>query len=101
MKSKTEVSKSFGDYKERKQRQMERTMKVLRFDGGTEYKTIKFNGFNQQMSAPFTQHQNEVAERLNRSLITMAKCMLSQARLPLRFWDAAVLAACYLRNRLP
>lgn len=27
--------------------------------------------------------------------------MLTHARLPLRFWDAAVLTACYLRNRLP
>lgn len=31
----------------------------------------------------------------------MARCMLKHANLPLRFWDAAVLTACYLRNRLP
>ncbi|KAI1005431.1 hypothetical protein K3495_g2786 [Podosphaera aphanis] len=31
----------------------------------------------------------------------MARCMLKHAKLPLRFWDAAILTACYMRNRLP
>ncbi|POS87600.1 hypothetical protein EPUL_001184 [Erysiphe pulchra] len=31
----------------------------------------------------------------------MARCMLMHAGLPLCFWDAAVLAASYIRNRLP
>lgn len=101
MKNKTEVSKHFQLYKETKERQSGQTIKAMRFDGGSEYKPIKFNGIIQQISAPYTQHQNGVAERLNRTLITMARCMLSHARLPFRFWDAAVLTACYLRNRLP
>lgn len=73
----------------------------MRFDNGSEYKSIIFGRIQQQLSAPCTQHQNGVAERINRSLITMIRCMLMHAGLPLRFWDAAVLTACYLRNRLP
>ncbi|KAI0993879.1 hypothetical protein K3495_g14305 [Podosphaera aphanis] len=88
-------------YKENKELQTGRTIKAMRFDGGSEYKTIDFHGITRQISAPYTQHQNGVSERLNRTLITMARCMLSHAHLPLRFWDAAVLTACYLRNRLP
>ncbi|KAI0995497.1 hypothetical protein K3495_g12682 [Podosphaera aphanis] len=85
----------------KKERQCGRTIKAMRFDGGSEYKTIDFDGIIKQISAPYTQHQDEVAERLNRTLITIVRCMLAQANLPSRFWDAAVLAACYLRNRLP
>lgn len=73
----------------------------MRFDGGVEYKSIDFGGIIQQISAPYTQHQNGVSERLNRTLITMARCMFKHANLPLRFWDAAFLTACYIRNRLP
>lgn len=73
----------------------------MRFDGGSEYKRIKFDGIIQQISAPYTQHQNGVSERLNRTLVTMARCMLDHAGLPLRFWDTAITTACYIRNRLP
>jgi hypothetical protein len=31
----------------------------------------------------------------------MARSMLQHAKLPLRFWGFAVIAACYLRNRMP
>ena len=101
MKSKSDVPHYFQRYRESKELSTGQKIKSMRFDGGSEYKTIDFKGISKQISAPYTQHQNGVAERLNRSLITMARCMLTHARLPLRFWDAAVLTACYLRNRLP
>ncbi|KAI1007401.1 Retrovirus-related Pol polyprotein from transposon TNT 1-94 [Podosphaera aphanis] len=101
MKNKSDVPHYFNMYREKKELCSGQKIKAMRFDGGTEYKTIDFKGISQQISAPYTQHQNGVAERMNRSLITMARCMLSHARLPFRFWDTAVLTACYLRNRLP
>lgn len=101
MKTKTDVPKIFKLYKEKKERHSGRTIKVMRFDGGTEYKSINFEDIIQQISAPYTQHQNGVAERLNRTLITMARCMLNHTHLPQRFWDAPVVTASYLRNRLP
>ena len=52
------------------------------------------------MTTVYTPEQNGVSERLNRSLITIARSMLLQAKLPPRFWGEAVIAACYLRNRI-
>ncbi|KAI0993828.1 Retrovirus-related Pol polyprotein from transposon TNT 1-94, partial [Podosphaera aphanis] len=101
LKSTKEVADNFYRYKDKKELQSGRKIKAMRFDGGSEFKTIKFGGILQQVSAPYTQHQNGVSERLNRTLITMSRCMLNHSGLPLRFWDAAVLTACYLRNRLP
>ena len=45
--------------------------------------------------------QNGVAERKNRSIVEMAKCMLLDAGLPLKYWGEAVMTAVYLQNRLP
>jgi hypothetical protein len=44
---------------------------------------------------------NGVAERLNRTLVAMAKAMLFYSGLPQVFWGFAIEAACYIRNRLP
>ncbi|KAI1004980.1 hypothetical protein K3495_g3240 [Podosphaera aphanis] len=96
-----EVSDCFIKYKEKKELQTNQRIKAMRFDGGSEYKSINFGGIARQVSAPYTQHQNGVSERLNRTIITIARYMLAHSGLPLRFWDAAVLTACYIRNRLP
>lgn len=101
MKSKSNVPQNFQLYKEKVGLLSDRKIKAMRFDGGSEYKKVDFGGIIQQISAPYTQHQNGVSERLNRSLITMARYMISHAHLPLCFWDAAVITASYLCNRLP
>ncbi|KAI0999297.1 hypothetical protein K3495_g8899 [Podosphaera aphanis] len=101
LKSTKEVKDSFAQCKEKKELQTGCNIKVMRFDGGMEYKLIDFGGIVEQISAPYTQHQNGVSERLNRILVTIARCMLAHSGLPLRFGDAAILTACYLRNRLP
>ena len=101
MKNKTEVLHYFKIHKDKKERQLGKKIKAVQFDGGSEYKTIDFKGIIQQVSAPYTLHQNGVSERLNCLLVTMARCILFHACLPLRFWDAAILTACYLHNRLP
>ncbi|WVZ86727.1 hypothetical protein U9M48_033466 [Paspalum notatum var. saurae] len=44
---------------------------------------------------------NGVAERMNRTIISRARCMLSNAGLKKRFWAEAVSTACYLINRSP
>jgi len=38
---------------------------------------------------------------MNRTLIEMARCLLSQANLPKEFWAKAVATAVYIRNRCP
>ncbi|KAG9453140.1 hypothetical protein H6P81_006044 [Aristolochia fimbriata] len=48
-----------------------------------------------------TPQQNGVAERMNRTLLERARCMLSNAGLGKEFWSEATSMACYLMNRSP
>ncbi|GFQ02696.1 retrovirus-related pol polyprotein from transposon tnt 1-94 [Phtheirospermum japonicum] len=58
-------------------------------------------GFSRQKTTPYTPQQNGVAERLNRTLMEKARCMLSWAGLEPEFWAEAVATACHLKNRSP
>ncbi|GFY98704.1 hypothetical protein Acr_13g0001050 [Actinidia rufa] len=42
-----------------------------------------------------------VAERKNRSIMTVVRCLLCGMHVPKHFWDMAVLTATYLLNRTP
>ena len=48
-----------------------------------------------------TPQQNEVAKRMNRTLLEKVRCMLSQAKLGREFWAEAVTYASHITNRLP
>jgi hypothetical protein len=79
---------------------------IIRCDNGPEYVGLgtyfqQDYGIQFEYTTAYTHEQVGVAERLNRSLITMVRAMLLDGKLPLRFWGDAVLTACYLRNRLP
>ena len=58
-------------------------------------------GVQFEYTTPYTPEQNGVFEQLNRVLITIARAMLLDARLPLTFWGDAVTIASYFRNRTP
>jgi len=60
----------------------------------TAYASIAERSF-----APYSQAQNGVAERMNRTLVELARAMLSAANLPEFLWEPAVAHAAYLRNR--
>ena len=42
-----------------------------------------------------------MAERMNRTLVEMAQCILIQSKLAIHFWVEAVNIASYIRNRCP
>ncbi|CAL9007544.1 unnamed protein product [Prunus brigantina] len=44
---------------------------------------------------------NGVAERKNRTIVEMAKCMMFEKSMPLEFWAEAVNTAVYILNRCP
>lgn len=50
-------------------------------------------------TVPYTPEQNGVAERMNRTIVERAKCMLTDARLGKEFWGEAIHHAAYLINR--
>ena len=82
-------------------------LKALRSDNGGEYLSQEFKdylkeeGVRHELTVAKTPEQNGVAERMNRTVVETARCMLSQAKLPHKFWAEAVTTAVYLRNRSP
>lgn len=85
--------------------QMEKKIKILRTDNGTEYTSEKFkkflssNGIQHQLTCPYTAQQNGVSERYNRTITERARCLLHDASLPKIYWAEAMNMAVYLINR--
>ena len=52
-------------------------------------------------TVPYSPESNGVAERMNRTLFDKACTMLDTSEAPLELWAEAILAAAYIRNRLP
>lgn len=81
--------------------------KRIRSDGGGEYlsgslrKYFAESGIVHELTAPYSPQQNGVAERKNRYLVEMVRCMLSESKLQKRYWGEAICTANYLQNRLP
>ena len=57
------------------------------------------HGILHQSSCAYTQH-NGVDERKNRHLVETARTLLLHHKVPQRFLGDAILAACYLSNRM-
>lgn len=60
---------------------------------------MKSEGIIHQLSVEYTPQQNGVAERKNRTLVEMARCLMLQGNLPQSLWAEAINSATYLRNR--
>ena len=77
----------------------------MQTDWGGEYQ--KLNAFFKQIgiahhvSCPHTHQQNGSAKRKHRHIVDVGLSLLAHACMPLRFWDEAVITACFLINRLP
>nr|GEW60930.1 hypothetical protein [Tanacetum cinerariifolium] len=85
--------------------QINKKVKVIRCDNGTEFKNMDVDefcgikGIKRGYSNARTPQQNEVTERKNRTLIEAARTMLAESLLPITFWAKAVNTACYVLNR--
>lgn len=80
---------------------------MFRTDRGGEFTSKEFNvfceenGIRRDLSAPRTPQQNGVAERKNRTVVEMARSMMTTSNLPKQLWAEAVATAVYLRNISP
>lgn len=107
MSHKNETAKHIKEFIEMTKTQFQKKPKIIRSDRGTEYvnedlkKYLKQEGIRVQYTAPYSPQQNGVAERKNRSLLEMARCMLLDANLDKKYWGEAINTANYLQNRLP
>ena len=107
LKSKDEVFNRFIEWKALVENATGKSIKVLRTDNGGEYTStvfqnyLKKEGIRHELTIPKTPEQNGVAERLNRTLVEMARSMLLDGKLKLKFWAEAVSTAVYLKNRTP
>ena len=107
LKDKSEVFSTFKEWKVMIEDQTEKKVKMLRTNNGKEFYSKKFNayckseGIVRHYTVPYTPQQNGVAERMNRTIISKVRCMLSNAGLHRRFWAEAASTACDLINRSP
>lgn len=79
----------------------------FRCDNGSEYLNhilepfFREKGIVFELTIPGTPQLNGVAERLNRTLLEKARCLLFGSCLSKKFWIDAILTATYLLNRSP
>jgi hypothetical protein len=104
-KERRELRELFQVFRARVEAETSLRIKKVRCDNAPEYrsleKAIATTGVQFEFTTPYTPEQNGVSERLNRSLITVARAMLQDAQLPAKFWAEAANTTCYLRNRTP
>lgn len=108
IKSKDEVFKCFMDY-EAKVTSLFCNMKIskIKCDNGGEYRSKELIDFCSRKGIqilyvpPYTPQLNGVAERMNQTLMNMARSMIMQANMDKVFWEDAILTSAYITNRTP
>lgn len=105
LRHKSEVGEKVKEYIAMVENKFKCKPKTIRSDRGGEYMAgelkqyFRSKGIATQYTAPYSPQQNGVAERKNRTLIEMARCMLTDAGLPKYLWAEAVNMANYIQNR--
>ena len=105
VKERSELHSVFRQFKVHRELESTRKIKVVRCDNGKEYvglgNDMDAHGIQFEYTTVYTPEQNGVAERLNRTLVQLARAMLLDAGLPTWMWGYALEAACHIRNRMP
>lgn len=104
MQNKTDVYKYFVEYVNRYENDLNRKLKKVRSDNGTEFTNKEFEnylnhrGIKRERTVAYNPQSNGVVERSNRILLDKARTLLIDAQLPMKFWAEAVATATYLRT---
>ena len=105
--SKAGAFKAFQDVKNLVENRSGNSIQIVRSDWGSEFENHQFteylatHGIVHEHSAPYSHEQNGQSERLNRTILDKARCLLFQAQMSKKYWSEAVLAAAYLYNCTP
>jgi transposase InsO family protein len=107
MRTKSEIFSQFQEFKALMENQIGKKIRVLRSYNGGEYTSNNFNdfcreaGIKRELTVPYNPHQNEVAERKNRSIIGVAKAMIRDKDLSMFLWAKACNTTMYVQNKSP
>jgi len=95
----SQALEEFKAYKIFVEKQHGMKIKALQSDNGREYVNQEFDeyliseGIKRRLTTTHTPEQNGIAERKNRTLVEMSRCLLLQFDLPPSFWAEAVSTA--------
>ena len=104
IRAKSEVLQKFQHFVNLMETTTGQRVKTLRSDNGGEYTSTAFSdfclakGISRELPPPYTPERNGVAERRNRSLLDITRCLLIDKALPAYLWAEAVKAAADLLN---
>ncbi|CAN0908179.1 Retrovirus-related Pol polyprotein from transposon TNT 1-94 [Linum grandiflorum] len=104
--SKDETFIKFKNFVKEVQNDKQITIGKIRSDNGGEFISLDFKnlceslGIIHEFSVARTPQQNGVVERKNRTLVDIARTMLNDFSVPIKFWAEAVNTACYVINRV-
>ena len=98
---KSDVFATFKTFIKGIHNEFETTIKKVRSENGSEFKNTGVDdlcdefGIRHQFSAKYTPQSNGLVERKNRTLIDMARSMLSEYNVSHLFWAEAINTTCY------
>ena len=107
MRTRVELFSIFQKFHAKICTQFNTSIRILRSDNAKEYFSTPFSSFMSshgilhQSSCAYTPQQNGLAKRKNPHLVETARTLLLHHKVPQCFWGDAILAACYLINRMP
>ncbi|KAA1087994.1 hypothetical protein PGTUg99_050213 [Puccinia graminis f. sp. tritici] len=107
LKEKSEAPNAIDKFRIFYENQTGNRMKKLVTDGGGEFcnKTLsgllESAGVQHNISPPYTPQQNGIAERANRTILSMTRCILLHSNLASEWWAEAVKTSCAITNCLP
>ena len=107
LKCKSEVFRCFKIFKVSFEKDGRHSIRALRSDNGGEYVSKAFesflldSGIHHQPGPPHSPELNGVAERANRTLGNLIRCLLLGSKLPKSFWVDALRHALFSFNSTP
>lgn len=104
MRNKSDVSTIFPVFLKHVTTQYASSVKAIRSDNAPELaftKLLQAHGIFHQFSCAYTPQQNSVVERKHQHILNVARALLFQSNISLKYWSDCVCTAVFLINRIP